>query len=793
VAGPRSTDPTVSSSAADSVAGEVQDAPRSASWLFTPGQLLAERYRVCAFIARGGMGEVYDAYDEKLGVAIALKALLPGKDPIASEARLAREVVLARRVTHPGVCRVFDVAHERVLGGTVPFVTMELLRGSTLAQHLTGAGPLPLVGVLGFVEQLAAALDAAHAAGVVHRDLKPGNVIIAAGHPARVVITDFGLARAVTPVRGARVATTHHFVGTPAYMAPEQVLEKPATTATDIYALGLILFEMVTGTRPFEGPSTLALAMDRLRAPAPRASSRRRGLDPRWDLAIARCLSRDPANRFKRAGDLVAALRGDVRLVPVALPEPRRPARRTSPRRRTIALACAAAAFLGAMTVGAALAPEDAAQVRKPAPPPQPVPDVTAPMRPFFASANDVEVRSLAVTPGGDIFVAGHALGTVTFGGKSAWIPRGTKRGFVARIDRFWRVRWMRAIGGSGESTADSVALMGDQLIVTGTQRGGVRMSRLALGRDTAGCFVVAMSLTHGQPRWLDACARHDAAETAVVADTGAVYVASAGTYRRSPQHAVEGRLAVVAYGRDGKRRWSKESETKGKVSRPRLAVREQTLAVAATVLGRMLLDSRMVGSDGRPYLIVSSFDPVTGTVRWANTLGDAYGRNHAVGVVAREDGRVTVLGAFDEFRLGSYPHIGSLSFRGDGTSDEPHDAHHVIAAGRDAWAPLASEGDQWTLAGVVTHGFEIPRGGYRAHRGYPQLIVMRSSLVGSRDVSHVVFGEGSDVIIHGVARAGRRVLVGGTYKKKPSAGGNDSMDAPVATGFLLEVDGWDR
>jgi len=293
-----------------------------------PGELVAGRYRVVAPLGAGAMGEVYEAEDLELGAPVAIKLLRPS----AAEggdlaARFRREVLLARRVTHPNVCRIFDLGVHRPdreksgersgeeAGAGRLFLSMELVRGETLAARLRERGAFDPGEALPVVCQLAAALDAAHAAGVVHRDLKCANVLLEEGpEGTRAVVTDFGLARALEGAAAApdalTLTVTGGVLGTPAYMSPEQVEGQPAGPASDLYSLGVILYEMVTGALPFPGASPLSAAVRRLREEPPRPSLLRPGLDPLWERTILRCLARDPAERFRSAGEVVIALTG---------------------------------------------------------------------------------------------------------------------------------------------------------------------------------------------------------------------------------------------------------------------------------------------------------------------------------------------------------------------------------------------------------------------------------------------------------------------------------------------------
>jgi predicted ATPase len=277
-----------------------------------PGELLAQRFRVVRTLAQGGMGLVIEAHDEELGARVALKLILPevAASPAAVD-RLRREVVLARRITHPNVCRVFDFFNSSGSGAPRVFFTMELLKGETLAQRIRRVGAIPLPATLELARQMSEALEAAHSQSVVHRDFKSSNVLLVRGADGvdRAVVSDFGIARAVDAQGLSDLTGTGAFLGTPAYMAPEQVVgQGTVTPATDTYAFGVVLFEMVTGQLPFQAETPLACALVRLTAPTPRASEKASGLPPLWDEVIQRCMAREPADRFARPKDAVQAL-----------------------------------------------------------------------------------------------------------------------------------------------------------------------------------------------------------------------------------------------------------------------------------------------------------------------------------------------------------------------------------------------------------------------------------------------------------------------------------------------------
>jgi tetratricopeptide (TPR) repeat protein len=258
------------------------------------------------------MGEVYEAEDLELSGRVALKTIRP---EIAEEAgsidRFKREVHLARQVTHPNVSRIYDVSRQ----GETTFLTMELLHGETLAERLARVRRIGTAEAWPIVAQIAAGLEAAHRVGVVHRDFKSANVMLepdpAADGGVRAVVTDFGLARRSRTADGDSATMTRGIIGTPAYMAPEQVEGGPITPATDIYALGIVIYEMVTGDRPFTGDTPLAIAFKRIKHAPPPPKTLVPDLDPKWERAILRCLERDPANRFARSSDVVRALGGE--------------------------------------------------------------------------------------------------------------------------------------------------------------------------------------------------------------------------------------------------------------------------------------------------------------------------------------------------------------------------------------------------------------------------------------------------------------------------------------------------
>ena len=284
---------------------------------FSPGDVVAARYRIVSLIGSGGCSDVYEALDGALGVTVALKTLRPqlARSAVQLE-RFRREIQNARKVTHPNVCRIFDMGVHSAQGRDRFFLTMELLPGRSLAQRLESGPAYDVVQALPVVAQIVDGLQAAHDAGVVHRDLKPGNIMLLpppSGKVAdRAVITDFGIA--ISDEQGdLRLTQTGDVVGTPEYMAPEQADLGPPLPASDIYALGLIIYEMLTRQLPFDRADTpMATILKRRKEPPRPLHQDLPTTSPVWEATVLRCLEREPADRFPRAADVVLALRGEI-------------------------------------------------------------------------------------------------------------------------------------------------------------------------------------------------------------------------------------------------------------------------------------------------------------------------------------------------------------------------------------------------------------------------------------------------------------------------------------------------
>ena len=294
--------------------------------IFSPGQVIAGRYRVIRFLSRGGMGEVYEAeHLELLGERIALKTLLPDIGCDARMiARFKQEIQLSRKITHPNVCRVFDLERHPADGPpseATYFFTMSFLPGETLAARLQRQGRMSPAETLPILEQMADALDAAHEAGVIHRDLKPSNVmLVPSSGGCRAVVTDFGLARRAVGADERTVTQSAQLMGTLDYMSPELLAGAQSSVQSDVYALGMTAYKMITGELPFRATTPLGAAILRSKHRIPPARKRVQDLDPCWDRALVRALDADPRRRFDRARSFVNALRGESATVTVKLP-----------------------------------------------------------------------------------------------------------------------------------------------------------------------------------------------------------------------------------------------------------------------------------------------------------------------------------------------------------------------------------------------------------------------------------------------------------------------------------------
>lgn len=312
-------DPEVAAEVRELLSVETQHAPDIAKsvwsaqvehrYAFAIGQTLLNRFEILEFLGAGGTGEVYKSYDHTQRLFVAVKTLQRGiLGGRAATSLLRNEINTARQIAHRNVCKLFDV-HIEPGEDDVPFFTMEWIQGRTLAEELRASGPLSLPVVRAYTDQLLAGLEAAQESNVVHRDLKSHNIMLT-GSPARLVVMDFGLARQLS--NGAERAKTETTIsmggaGTLAYMAPELLSGGSATFASDLHSVGVILFEMLTLRRPFEG-SPAEIISKRMTQDAPSILEFDPSIDRRWAYAIARCLESEASRRPQTVQELRSIL-----------------------------------------------------------------------------------------------------------------------------------------------------------------------------------------------------------------------------------------------------------------------------------------------------------------------------------------------------------------------------------------------------------------------------------------------------------------------------------------------------
>ncbi len=310
---------------------EMADIPtitiQAQSGRITRGSLLAGRYEIIEEIGRGGMGWVYKIYDQKIDEKIAIKLINPAvaQDPTVIE-RFNNELKIARKIIHKNVCRMYELTEA----DGKQFITMEYIQGEDLKSLISRIGQLPLPKTVAIARQICDGLGEAHALGIVHRDLKPQNIMI--DLKGNVRITDFGIAQSIF---SKGLTKTGMIIGTPEYMSPEQVEGITVDLRSDIYSLGIILYEMVTGVVPFEGTTPLSLAMKH-KTQRPKAPRSINGFIPEpLDRLILKCLEKDPDKRYQTAKALNEDLVGIEKDLPttegVGLSKPKRSPTRTAP------------------------------------------------------------------------------------------------------------------------------------------------------------------------------------------------------------------------------------------------------------------------------------------------------------------------------------------------------------------------------------------------------------------------------------------------------------------------------
>jgi hypothetical protein len=278
--------------------------------------LLAGRYRTGRRLGQGSIAQVVQARDEVSGQEVALKVLYPNlRENQALADRFRREVQVVRRIEHPHVIRIHDLIEDQGL----LFLVMELHRGGDLSDRVAQAGPLPVAALRTLARQICGALEAAHRAGVIHRDVKPQNILMGPCDELDARLCDFGLARTADL---AGLTTRSTVLGTPEYMAPEVIGQAHADPRSDIYSMAVVLFEAATGRLPFRADSPYQLLRQHLTERPPRASELVPGLPPELDAALARGLAKEPLDRFASAAELAEALAGSTALDVASRPPP---------------------------------------------------------------------------------------------------------------------------------------------------------------------------------------------------------------------------------------------------------------------------------------------------------------------------------------------------------------------------------------------------------------------------------------------------------------------------------------
>ncbi|MGY1886973.1 Stk1 family PASTA domain-containing Ser/Thr kinase [Blastococcus sp. SYSU DS0753] len=286
----------------------------------TTPQVLGERYEIGGVLGRGGMAEVHHGRDLRLGREVAVKVLRHdlARDP-SFQVRFRREAQASASLNHPAIVAVYDTGEDRTPSGATPYIVMEYVEGETLRDVLRREGRLPIERAMSLAADISGALDFSHRNGIVHRDVKPGNVMITPQGTVKVM--DFGIARAVSD-SAATMTSTAAVIGTAQYLSPEQARGEGVDARSDVYSLGCLLYELVTGAPPFTGDSPVSVAYQHVREDPRLPSSINPDVPPELDAILLKAMSKNPANRYQSAAemrnDLLRALAGQrVEATPV--------------------------------------------------------------------------------------------------------------------------------------------------------------------------------------------------------------------------------------------------------------------------------------------------------------------------------------------------------------------------------------------------------------------------------------------------------------------------------------------
>src|SRR3989449_6946792 len=325
--------------AANDDAAEVCFTCRAVLSALTRGSIVGGRYEILSPLGRGGMGAVYRAHDRVLDETVALKVL---RGDVASAPEMPKrfrsEIKLARRVAHPNVCRIYEYGED----GPRQYISMELVEGTNLKEVLKKRGALPPAEAFDVAIQVAEGLEAIHQVGIVHRDLKTPNVMLDPHGTARVM--DFGIAKKVAG-EGTPAPSGSYVVGSPEYMSPEQARGQPVDFRSDIYALGIIVFELFTGRVPFRGDTPVATLLMHLETPPPLEGPAAAAIPFAARPVLRKALAKDPAERYASAREMADALRAAS--APPAARAAAAPPLSSAPRRSRLALAVVAVLAAG--------------------------------------------------------------------------------------------------------------------------------------------------------------------------------------------------------------------------------------------------------------------------------------------------------------------------------------------------------------------------------------------------------------------------------------------------------------